>query len=294
MFKCAVVSPLLKKQSLPKDELSSYRPISNLNFVSKILEKVLYSRLCAHLAFFSALSKFQSAYRKCHSTETALLRIYNDLNLAMNKQRVSALVLLDLSTAFDTIDHNILLNRLNSYFGISNSAFSLLSSYLRNRSQSVVVDNEFSSKLPLLRGVSQGFVFGPLLFSLYITPLSHLLADSSIQFHFYADDTQLYISFSSSDSCQSLTKLSTTLDLIHSWFCANRLAVNPSKTEYLLVGTNQQRSKVTSSSVYFQNLSLTPTDSVRNLGVIFDSNLDLKKHISSICRASFFQIRQLR
>ena len=212
----------------------------------------------------------------------------------MNKQRVSALVLLDLSAAFDTIDHNILLNRLNSYFGISNSAFSLLSSYLSNRSQSVVVDNEFSSKLPLLRGVPQGSVLGPLLFSLFTTPLSHLLADSSIQFHFYADDTQLYISFSSSDSCQSLTKLSTTLDLIHSWFCANRLAVNPSKTEYLLVGTNQQRSKVTSSSVYFQNLSLTPTDSVRNLGVIFDLNLNLKKHISSICRSSFFQIRQLR
>ena len=188
MFKCAVVSPLLKKQSLPKDELSSYRPISNLNFVSKILEKVLYSRLCAHLASFSALSKFQSAYRKFHSTETALLRIYNDLNLAMNKQRVSALVLLDLSAAFDTIDHNILLNRLNSYFGISNSTFSLLSSYLRNRSQSVLVDNEFSSKLPLLRGVPQGSVLGPLLFSLYTTPLS--LADSSIQFHFYADDTQ--------------------------------------------------------------------------------------------------------
>ena len=121
-----------------------------------------------------------------------------------------------------------------------------------------------------------------------------MLADTSIQFHFYADDTQLYISFSSSDSCQSLTKLSTTLDLSHSWFCANRLAVNPSKIEYLLVGTNQQRSKITNSSVFFQNLSLTPTDSVRNLGVIFDSNMDLKKHISSICRSSFFQIRQLR
>ena len=81
---------------------------------------------------------------------------------------------------------------------------------------------------------------------------------------------------------------------VHCWFCANRLAVNPSKTEYLRIGTNQQRSKIINSSVYFQNLSLTPTDSVRNLGVLFDSNLDFKKHISAICRSAFFQIRQLR
>jgi len=293
-FKCAVVSPLLKKQSMPKDELSSYRPISNLNFISKVLEKVLYSRLNTHLGLFSALSHFQSAYRKFHSTETALLRIQNDLNLAMNKQRVSALILLDLSAAFDTINHDILLNRLNSCFGIAGSAFSLLSSYLSNRPQSVIVDQEISSSQQLLRGVPQGSVLGPLLFSLYTTPLSHLLSDSSVQFHFYADDTQLYISFSSSDSTQSLARLSSTLDLVHSWFCANRLAVNPSKTEYLLIGTNQQRSKIINSSVYFQNLSLTPTDSVRNLGVIFDSNLDFKKHISSICHSAFFQIRQLR
>ena len=293
-FKRAVVLPLLKKHSLPKEDLSSYRPISNLNFISKVLEKVIYSRLCTHLESFPSLSQFQSAYRKFHSTETALLRIHNDLLLAINRQHVSALVLLDLSAAFDTIDHNLLLNRLRSTFGISDSAFSLLSSYLCNRSQSVAVDHEYSPTLPLLRGVPQGSVLGPLLFSLYTTPLSHILADSSIQFHFYADDTQLYVSFSCSDSSQSLTKLSSTLDLVHSWFCANRLAVNPSKTEYLLIGNYKQRLKVTNASVHFQNLTLTPTDSARNLGVIFDSNLDFKSHISSICRSSFFQIRQLR
>jgi hypothetical protein len=113
----------------------------------------------------------------------------------MNRQRVSALVLLDLSAAFDTIDHNILLSRLNSCFGISNSAHSLLSSYLSHRSQSVAIDRSFSPSLPLQRGVPQGSVLGPLLFTLYTTPLSYLLTESSLQFHFYADDTQIYLSF---------------------------------------------------------------------------------------------------
>jgi hypothetical protein len=212
----------------------------------------------------------------------------------MNRQEVSALVLLDLTAAFDTIDHEILLNRLYVCFGISDSAFNFFSSYLSGRSQSVKIDEEFSAKSSLLRGVPQGSVLGPLLFTLYTTPLSYLLTDSFIPFHFYADDSQLYVSFSSSDSNQSLLRLSSTLDQVHSWFSTNRLFVFPSKTEYLLIGTPQQRSKVTNSSVYFQNLTLCPSDAVRNLGVIFDTNLNFKNHISSICRLSFFQIRQLR
>ena len=293
-FKHAIVTPLLKKQSLPKNELSSYRPISNLNFISKVLERVLYSRLCSHLNTFPSLSPFQSAYRKFYSTETALIRIHNDLTLAMDQQRVSALVLLDLSAAFDTIDHNILLSRLNSCFGITNAAHSLLLSYLSQRSQSVAIDQTASDTLSLIRGVPQGSVLGPLLFTLYTTPLSHLLSDSSLQFHFYADDTQIYISFSSIDSNVALAKLTSTLDHVHAWFCANRLVVNPSKTEYLLIGTRQQRSKIINPSISFKDVSLSPTDSARNLGVIFDSNLDFKSNISSICRSSFFHIRQLR
>ena len=107
-------------------------------------------------------------------------------------------------------------------------------------------------------------------------PLSYVLDDASIKFHFYADDTQLYISFSSSDSEQNLGQLSSVLDQVYSWFCANRLSVNPSKTEYLLIGTPQQRRKITNSSVYFQNLALTPSPTARNLGVIFDETLTLR------------------
>src|SRR5207245_2308572 len=126
-FKSAIVTPLHKKRSLPHDELSSYRPISNLNFISKILERIIHSRLSDHLQSFPSLCPFQSAYRTFHSTETALQLqiIYNDLLLSINQQKVSALVLLDLSAAFDTIDHQILLDRLTLNFGIDGPAHSL-------------------------------------------------------------------------------------------------------------------------------------------------------------------------
>ena len=204
--------------------------------------------------------------------------IHNDLLQSINKQNVSTLILLDLSSAFDTIDHKILLTHLKSNFGISGTALSLLSSYLYNCSQSVLIGNHsFSSLLPT--GVPQGSVLGPLLFCLYTSPLSHIFSNSPVSYHLYADDTKLYISFSSSNSAYNLTVLSSTLDFVYSWFTLNRLSVNPSKTEFLLVGTPQQRSKLTATSVSFCGNVLTPSDSCRNLGVVFDSDLSFKKHL---------------
>jgi Reverse transcriptase (RNA-dependent DNA polymerase)/Endonuclease-reverse transcriptase len=294
-FKNALVKPLLKKYSLPSEDLASYRPISNLSFISKILERIIHTRITTHLDAFPSTCPFQSAYRKFHSTETALLRIQNDLLLAIDKRKLSALVLLDLSAAFDTIDHSILLSRLSSTFGVTGSALSLLSSYLTNRTQSVSVNSHSTLPSQMLTGVPQGSVLGPLLFTLYTTPLSYLFSNSPVSYHFYADDTQLYISFDSSDVENSLSTLSAMLDSVHAWLTANRLSVNPSKTEYLIIGTPQQRSKVTTtSSISFQGSDITPTDSTRNLGVLFDKDLSLKPHISSVCKTSYYHIRQLR
>ena len=198
------------------------------------------------------------------------------------------------SAAFDTIDHQILLARLSSFYGISGSALTLISSYLSNRTQSVSINSIFSSPSPVLTGVPQGSVLGPLLFSLYTSPISLTLSNSTVSYHLYADDTQLYMSFHSSDSIHNLSIISSTLDSVHSWLTSNRLTVNPAKTEYLIIGTPQQRSKITSSSITFSGNQLKPSNSCRNLGVIFDSELSLKKHISSVCRASYLQIRQIR
>src|SRR5579872_6220794 len=207
--------------------------------------------MTSHLNSFPSLTPYQSAYRPLHSTETALFCIYSYLLSACNKQQVSALVLLDLSAAFDTIDHNILLTRLSTTFGITGTALSLLSSYLLDRSQSVAIGHHISPPATISTGVPQGSVLGPLLFSLYTSPIGQIFQNSSVSFHLYADDTQLYISFSSSDSDFALSQLSSSLDSVYSWLTANRLCVNPSKTEYILFGTPQQCSKIIFSTLSF-------------------------------------------
>ena len=203
----------------------------------------------------------------------------------MERQQVSALVLLDLTAAFDTIDHQLLLSRLKSVFGISGTAHTLLSSYLSDRFQSVSIRSHCSDQHPLLYGVPQGSVLGPLLFTLYTTPLASLLENSQISFHLYADDTQLYISFSSDDCDDALATLSSALDRVHSWLHNNHLTLNPSKTEFLLFGTKQQRSKLSCNFISFSNTTVSCSDSVRNLGVIFDQELSFSKHISLISKS---------
>ena len=177
---------------------------------------------------------------------------------------------------------------------VLHSALSLILSYLSNRSQSVSIQSHLSPSAPISIGVPQGSVLGPFLFCLYTTPLTYLFSNSPVSYHLYADDTQLYISFSSSDSPSHLSILSSTLDSVFDWFTSNRLSVNPSKTEFLLIGTPQQRSKLTSSTLTFQGTSLSTVSSCRNLGVIPDNDLSFKRHISSICTSSFYHIRQLR
>ena len=191
-FKQALVNPLLKKPSLSTDDLNNFRPISNLNFISKILEKVVASRIQSHLSSNSLSSSFQSAYRIFHSTETTLLKIHNDLILAMDRGEGTSLILLDLSAAFDTVDHSIdLLTRLQNWFGLDGLSLDWFSSYLSSRSQAVSINDSISAFSTLSCGVPQGSVLGPLLFTLYTTPLGSVISKNSLKYHLYADDTQL-------------------------------------------------------------------------------------------------------
>ena len=294
-FAKAVVLPLLKKPTLSPNELSNYRPISNLNFISKLIERVVLSRINSHLSLHNLLLPNQSAYRKFHSTETALLAVHNNILSAMDHGKVTALILLDLSAAFDTVDHMILLHRLEHWFGISGIALDWFKSYLQNRTQSVWCNGVHSESNKMNFGVPQGSVLGPLLFTLYTTSLGSLLSGSSIDYHFYADDTQLFISFNDKTSSASLEDLSSCLHKIQSWMCSNKLALNPSKTEFLLLGTPRQLDKFANiDSVNFDSTLITKSNSVRNLGAIFDKSMSFTDHINHVCKVTHFQIRDIR
>ncbi len=294
-FKNAHVTPLLKKPSLSKDDMKNYRPVSNLSFISKVLEKVVAKRIQSHLFSTNSSNPFQSAYKKFHSTETALLKIHNDILMAMDKGKVTALALLDLSAAFDTIDHTLLLSRLNTWFGIGGPALDWLSSYLSDRSQQIKLGDSFSPIAHLPFGVPQGSVLGPLLFTLYTTPLSATIQGHSIQHHLYADDSQLYLSFSSADSASSLAILQGCLVSVEKWMSHNKLKLNPGKTEFLLIGHEQQRRKYqTLFPMPLMGVDTKPSKSARNLGVIFDQNFTFRGHISQVCASCFYHIRDLR
>ena len=291
-FKVAVIKPLLKKPTLDPEVLANYRPISNLPFLSKILEKVVANQLCDFLHSNSLFDDFQSGFRKHHSTETALVKITNDLLTAADKGLVSILVLLDLSAAFDTIDHSILLQRLEHLVGIKGIALSWFRSYFSDRSQFVNVNDKSSKYAKVSHGVPQGSVLGPILFSLYMLPLGNIIRKHSINFHCYADDTQLYLSIKPDETSQ-LAKFQACIKDIKSWMTYNFLMLNPNKTEVIVLGPKHLRTSLSRDIATLDGVALASSTTVRNLGVIFDQDISFNANLKQTSRTAFFHLRNI-
>ncbi|KAI2665842.1 RNA-directed DNA polymerase from mobile element jockey [Labeo rohita] len=238
VFKYAVVQPLLKKHNLDPSVLSNYRPISKLPFLSKVLEKVVFSQLQFYLDSNKITEKFQSDFKLCHSTETALLKIFNDLLLMADSGQAAVMVLLDLTAAFDTVDHEILLSRMEFCVRVKDTVLKWFRSYLAGRKFSVSFGPFSSAKAPLTCGVPQGSVLGPVLFSPYMLPLGSILRKYDISFHCFADDVQIYMPLKSENS--STQSLQSCLQEVKDWLKLNFLNLNESKTEIVMFGSSKQ------------------------------------------------------
>ena len=250
--------------------------------------KVVLSRINAHLETNNLTQPYQSAYRKFHSTETALLKVHSDLANALEK-KMAILILLDLSASFDTIDHSILLQRLADRFNVNGTALSRIKSYLTNRSQKVKAAGQFSKEANLPFGVPQGSILGPILFSLYTSPIGDIAARNGICVHLYADDTQLYVTLDNRMS--ALDSIERCITEIKNWMTANFLRLNPDKTEVLLIGTTHQLKKHSTVSVNTGDCVTTSSESVRNLGAYFDKTLSMNVFVKEKCKSAVYNIK---
>ena len=293
-MKHAVIYPLLKAQHLNSADVHNYRPISNLCFLAKLFEKFVCLQLTRHVDENNFLPIFQSAYRSGHNTECVMLKIFNDLSMAIDSGRLSFLCLLDLSAAFDTIDHVILIRRLSVKFGIHGPALNWLSSYLSDRTQTVKYNNQCSDLSTPVCGVPQGSILGPCLFIMYTSSLSDVICRTpGMSFHSYADDTQLYNSFYKDDIALAESHIKECFKNCRTWMDSNRLALNVNKTKLLLCGSRHRTHDVHIDSIALDGNPIALSDYVNDLGVLLDNHLSLSRHVQNVVRSCYFHIRQL-
>ena len=293
-MKMADVHPVLKKPGLDRNCLQNYRPISNLSFTSKAMERAAFSQLTNHLENNHLLDSHQSAYRSNHSVERVLLGLSDHVLREMDQGRVTAVVLLDVSAAFDTVQHNILLERLESS-GVTDRALQWFSSYLTDRQQRTSINGVSSPPTPLTHGVPQGSVGGPLLFSVYIKPLGDVIRSHGIDFHSYADDFQLFISFvpTVDNTVSALHRLELCVSAVKDWMSQNNLKLNDAKSEFILFGSKSSMKKTPKHPIRIGDSDIFPKEKCRNLGVTFDTEMTFNHHISTICSSVRFQLRNM-
>ena len=237
----------------------------------------------------------QSAYRKSHSTETALLRIADDIFTGFDDHKSTILVALDQSAAFDCIDHDTLIRRLEYSFGLSGKIATWLRSYLESRATFVRWKQVSSDVAALDCGVPQGSSLGPLLFTLYIAPLSRVIQSFGLDHHQYADDTQIYIATRKTELSTRISQLESCLTSIHTWLQQNGLQLNPNKSELIQFSACRGRDRVDDvTAVQVSNATIRPSPYIKSLGVTLDSKLTFDLHVSTVCKACYFHIRALR
>ena len=275
-LKIAKVIPIFKKGDASKN--SNYRPISLLSVFSKIFEKIMHERLYNFLELHEILFQMQFGFRNGHSTDHALISLSERIKSTIDSNRVGCGIFIDLQKAFDTVNHNILLQKLDHY-GIRGSSLQWFESYLTGRLQYVSINNHSSSLGKVTCGVPQGSVLGPLLFLIYINDLPNV--SKLLSFFLFADDTNIY--FETENITKLQCKINKELLKVKSWLEVNKLVLNIQKTNYVVF--HSPRKKLPEHIlIKFGKNSVTRSRYVKFLGVLMDQHLSWKFHISELTK----------
>ena len=291
----AIVTPRLKKPSMDQELFKNYRPVSNLSFVSKVIERAVAHQLGHYLDGNSLHHPYQSAYRTGHSVETALTRVHSDIMQALDKKQGVILVLLDLSAAFDTVDHTQLLLRLERRFGVQGTVLNWFHSYLCDRKQAVSIAGTKSTPRVLECGVPQGSVLGPTLFSCYISPLYDITRKWLINTHQYADDDQLYVTFKleNGEAQECMTRMESCVKDIKEWMSFNKLKLNDDKTDLLIMTPPRLRTKILLPVLNIGEVEVSASATAANLGSTFHSAMSMEAHVNKICSTCYYHLKNL-
>ena len=274
--------------------MKSYRPISNLPFVSKLLERYDARCLLDHMTANNLLGRYQSTIKSHHSTETALVLVQNDIIGALDRRYGVFLVLLDMSAAFDSVNHEILLSRLEYRYGMAGSVLAWMRSYLTDRSQCVYKVVLPAKRASLVAYLIGGTVLGPLLFCAYTAPIGGIIRRHNLGFHLYADDIPLYIKFEMTEINRllSLRRLEQCLNDVRARMGDNQLKVNDDKTVALVLSSrNNQANHIT--VIKMGDCDITPSPTGRNIGAIFDTEMSMVSHNKHICCTSYYHLRNI-
>ena len=276
-WKTARVTPIYKDGSLT--DVSNYRPISVLPVTMKVLERTVHYQFYEFLTLNNLITPHQSGFRKSHSTTTALSHFLDKIHHDMDNGRCCGVLFLDLKKAFDTVNHDILLQKLEG-FGVEGTERLWFHSYLTNRMQRTIIDGSLSDPRTLTCGVPQGSILGPLLFILYINDLPDSITKCSVML--YADDTALY--FSHRDPAEIERILNMEFASVSEWFKVNRLTLNAGKTKFMIFGTSKRLTSTRELIVKILNETIEHVKVFKYLGVQLDCTLSFSNHIDYIAR----------